>query len=280
MPSDKATNENGSDRNEIRSDFIVIYDKNIAKVSLTAKNCQMGNQIVIGIPGLWKTRNDIVKDIASKSEGLIYAGTILLDTRSQFSCILEIFSSDRALTQAFEVASGGNISFEDLQKISEHTFTLYLVTDRIGIETAKKIMRLGVGLLKAGGLGVKVESAGVAHSKESWIEKNHSSSLWDLYSGFVTTVIGKDYYYTCGMQNFGLADASITVSLPLSEAEEILSIFNYYQLSETPNLQTGHTFRTSLEQPKYRLSHLPYEGYDRDELLNNQWGRWHLSDDV
>jgi hypothetical protein len=52
---------------------------------------------------------------------------------------------------------------------------------------------------------------------------------------------------SCGMHAFGLPDAQ--VEAPPKQANQILGVFNVYQLAEDPVLVSGDTFQPDLDTP-------------------------------
>lgn len=93
----------------------------------------------------------------------------------------------------------------------------------------------------------------MAHSAERWRELANSENLFDLYTAFVTLIGGKGYFYSCGMHNFGLPDCSVSNSVAANEAAVLMNQFNFYQLSESPDLQSGQTFSVDAASPRYKL---------------------------
>ena len=57
-----------------------------------------------------------------------------------------------------------------------------------GYEGLKELIDVGVGLLKAGGLAIKIETAGIAHTKEDWYQLLENQDYFSLYSHFVVLI--------------------------------------------------------------------------------------------
>jgi Domain of unknown function (DUF4261) len=201
---------------------------------------------------------------------------VLLDLQTQKSCELDMHEYEPNLVKSFEIAGQGYIPQEVLDKISLHKHTLYAVAGSSSIETATWMLKVGTSLLDAGGLAVKIESAGLAHTAEEWRVLAADSSLSALYNAFVTLIGGQDYYYSCGMHNFGLPDASLSYNIAPQNAGQILNDFNNYQLAEKPNLEDGHTFSIAPEAPRFKILRGLYKGYDDSDPLHNPFGCWHL----
>src|SRR5689334_16282902 len=114
----------------------------------------MDAKIIIGIPGSWATRSDIVTSIAQRSEGLLFAGPVLMDTTTKQGFTLEVYEHDPQLHKAFRIAGSGRISDADLEAIVQHRHTLYCHSSGVSLDAARELLSVGVGLLNAGGLAV------------------------------------------------------------------------------------------------------------------------------
>ena len=100
-------------------------------------------EIVIGIPGKWQTRSDIVQDIVDKSEGLLLVGMVLMDIAAHEPFKLEVYEHDPDLSKAFALAGKKVLTESDLQAIHLHTFTLYLIAEGGSLEQAQKVLNIG-----------------------------------------------------------------------------------------------------------------------------------------
>ena len=145
-------------------------------------------QTVIGIPGRWLNRSDIVTSIASRSGGYLFAGMVLMRIGTKDDFILEIHEHDPNLKTAFSIAGRGRLTDEDLETIGSHTFTLYLVAQGGSIDAAKKMLHATNGLLKSGGLAVKIESTGTGHRSDQWAEFCAHDHRGSLLQAFVTYI--------------------------------------------------------------------------------------------
>src|SRR5687768_3293759 len=56
---------------------------------------------VIGIPGRWPNRSDIVTSIASRSDGYLFAGMVMMKLGTKDGFTLEIYEHDPNLKNAF-----------------------------------------------------------------------------------------------------------------------------------------------------------------------------------
>jgi hypothetical protein len=127
-------------------------------------------QTVIGIPGRWTDRTDIVTSIATRSGGYLFAGMVMMKIGTKDGFTLQVYEHDPNLKNAFALAGRGRLTDEDLDPINSHTFTLYLVADGGSINAAKRLLHAAHGLLKSGGIAVKIESTETADRADQWAE--------------------------------------------------------------------------------------------------------------
>jgi len=237
-------------------------------------------QLIIGCPGQWKDQDDIIRSIAlantsNDAPEYLAAGNIFFNAKTKQTLEFEIYDHDPRMAEAFEIAGQGRLSPEELAAIDAHSHTTYLVHNEPSPDAARQMLQAAAFLLKAGGLAVKVETSGVAHSADRWRYYASTGSILSVYDALVVLVGGGEFNYTCGMHAFGLPDVSLTTDVPIDEAPQILNGFNQWQLIDRPKVTDGATFSMASDEPNFRMSRCEY-GYDEDDLTNNPFGRWHL----
>lgn len=237
-------------------------------------------RIILGIPGKWPTRSDIVRAIAEFSGGYLFAGAILMKTSApKLHWEVDVHDHFPKLRRAFEIAGQGLIDNGTLDSIAEHTHTLYVMSEDVGLEAAQGIAEAASALLDAGGLAVKVESSGTAHDAKTWRALAAAPDAANLYRALVV-LVGKnvdDNFYSCGMHHFALPDTTLPASVDPEEAAVVMNRFNQYQLIENPTFKSGHTFSIAPDAPRYRLEHRPCTQFAPDDPFHNPAGYWHLA---
>jgi hypothetical protein len=236
-----------------------------------------GSKVIVGIPGPWKERSDLIEALLDAHQGAyLFAGLVVMEVATKTGCEAVWVEHDDGLRASFTRAGQGALSPALLNAIGAHESAVYLMFDDAGYETARTAARFAGALLRAGGIAVKVESAGVAHAPERWLQACDSDEPFDIYALFVVLVGGDDCYYSCGMQNFALRDTQVPASLGSQRGAELLNFFNLYQLVESPKLEDGQTFSLDENAPRFRMKREPYDpGYE--EPLYNPYGLWVLS---
>jgi hypothetical protein len=219
----------------------------------------------------------------------------------------EFRGHDPRMAAAFE-ASRSNINPSlyprDFEDIARHSTVLYVLSESYAPGEAaamsRDFLRLGRQLLDAGGIAIKCESSGVAHSASYWRELAEraeasaslssppTTDLWQaLYTAYVQLPIQSETdFYSCGMHLLGhpdmiascaLMDELLTVGQsPAIRAVDLFDGFGAYLLSEIGNegFISSHTFSLNAESKRYRVIWEPCTGYDEDNFFFNPYGRW------
>ncbi|MGE7879290.1 DUF4261 domain-containing protein [Peribacillus muralis] len=234
------------------------------------------NKIIIGIPGKWKNRMELIQAVAAKSEGYLLAGNIFHNKEKNITFQAEIQDHEPALKETFSYASKGNFPESLLEEINKHTFTVYILADISGTGTVADLIDAGAAILRAGGMAVKIETTGLAHSKEDWLKLHQSPDILSVYAHFVTIIGEEDYYCSFGMKSFGLPDAVTLNTMSPKEAAALLNTFNYYHVGERPLFTNGETFSIQQDAPDFTLTSLQDFRYEEDHPFYNPFGLWNL----
>jgi len=238
----------------------------------------MKNELVLCIPGPWKNRNEFVSLIASETKGdFMFAGGILVNPPKDDHIGLEFYEYDKTMRDAFEYAGQDKLSKKLLEKIDRHSATVYLFFPFPITENMDKIKRFVKVIKKINGFAIKIESTGIAHDWKNWDSIIKSNDLFEIYSGFVVLISDDQYYYSCGMHNFGFPDIQITRDIDINEAADLMNRFNFWVVSDNPTLDSGHTFSLTEDSPYYKIELVKDNRHDKEELFYNQNGLWNLA---
>ncbi|CAN7206473.1 hypothetical protein [Mesorhizobium sp. LjNodule214] len=238
-------------------------------------------RIILCIPGPWEGRSAFVRAVAEASmpsAEYVAAGMIVMHGPSKAAFEFDFCDRDEDMTRAFASAGVVNELGKDvIDKIAWHRSVVYLLsTSPQTKETSISIAKAAAHLIKAGGLGVKVETAGKAFSADQWLERT-SGDFVEIYGLVVLdSVSDGTTTYSCGMRNLGLWD-SIVSGDEFQSAVKLLRGFNMYQLYESPKLLAGQTFGLETGAPRYRLSVETQQPDGEHNLYTNPFGMWRLS---
>ena len=233
-------------------------------------------EIIIGIPGVWKNRTELIQAVASQSDGYQLAGQVLDNQEKGLSFHVEVYEYAPHLKEAFSYASKGAFPDRLLTEIDQHTYTVYIIAEVSDFEAVINLIDAGAALLKAGGLAVKIETAGMAHTKEAWQTLQKNPDIIPVYAHFVTIIGEDDHYGSFGMKAFGLPDVVTPNTMSPKDAVTLLSTFNFYNLGERPTFTNGQDFRIKSDAPTYTLTSRQDFRYEEDHPFYNPYGLWSL----
>lgn len=234
-------------------------------------------ELTLCIAGPWADRQDFMRQVITHPpEGrYMYLGGILADAKAKQHVKLAHGARDPDLVEAFRMAGRG-LDDAALAAIDAHASVVYLQVPT-PFDAQLEILRKFCGMLRdIGGFALKVESSGVAHTMDGWLELLDGSGF-DLYRSVVTLVGGEREYYSCGMHVFDLPDCAVPRSLSAEIAADLMNRFNYYCFAEKPELADGHTFSLAPDAPYYRLRCVKDMRHDAEDLFHNPQGLWFLS---
>ena len=255
----------------------------------------MKSRIAICIPINFENRQEITAALADKyGAEYVFVGRVFQSTITSDSCTINIYdcppriskvssqawfesNPETSLAEDFELATRDRLDLVTRQQIDRCSQIIYLTCEATGYDACLQIARLAQVLLTIGGVAIKVESTGIVHTRQKWLDNYNSDDPFEIYSLFVQLIEGSDYYYSCGMHNFGKADVAISFSGDVGLAIYVMNVFNYYRLTESPILQDGHTFQPDMGCPRYQLQWIEDNEEAAYSLGHNPYGRWLLN---
>jgi hypothetical protein len=235
---------------------------------------------VICIPGSWNNIDELKNAIFSSSNGeYMVVGEILLSIKKERHYKFEIGVRDERLAASFKYTGKTTIISEYcLNKIEKHNFVIYISGKTGSLKEAEYIAFAGAAVLRAGGIGIKIETAGKAFEKSKWLNLVENFDETDLYQMFVASPIVDENLgiFSCGMHNLGLRD-TIIQGEELQRSIDLVSIFGYYQIFDKPVILHHQTFQPDLQSPKYLITDEPNQPYKGGGLFENPYGMWRLT---
>lgn len=231
-------------------------------------------EAVICVPGPWAERSDLTRSLVHSNSGHIFAGMLLMNMETRVSCELQLEGRDERMLAAFKAAGPHWSQTEEMMRIEEHRSVIYLIGHGGSQSNFAPLMHAARALLDAGGLGVKVESTGLAHQPDVWRRLCNELYLFSAHEACVVYVSGTDVY-SCGMHNLGLRDAVLAAG-DAEDAVELLRTFTRYLFAEQAEIRSGQTFSVAPDAPVYRVVEDEGPGYEASSLFNNPYGFYRL----
>jgi len=218
----------------------------------------------------------LLDQVLELSGGYLIVGDVLMNIENRFSCDIVIEGFDSGMLNAFMAAGAHWRGTPEMAAIATHQSVVYLIGKGGSRANAEALMKAAAGLLKAGGLGVKVESTGIAHDADAWLDFTSNLHLFTPHCALVLYVTGLETY-SCGMHNFGHKDAITLGQGDRAATAELLKAFNWYVLTESPRLVDGESFAVSRDAPVYTIHAHPGIQYEANSLFTNPYGAWYLA---
>lgn len=233
--------------------------------------------MIICIPGPWRDRAEFIRQIVvSEPKGrFMFAGSMLADIEGKDHVPVDFCDPHPQMAKSFEIAGQGKLSASCLEQIRQHASVLYLHFPLDLRDHRERILKFTQVIRRAGGLAVKVESAGVAHPWETW-ERRLSGSVFDLYCCVIVLIGDKQSFYSCGMHHFGIPECEVPGFVGGAKGAELINHFNSWQINDRPQIKSGETFSVSADELPFRLELQPDSRHSDDELFHNPQGVWVL----
>lgn len=238
----------------------------------------MERELIICIPGPWRDRADFIRRLvtAEPKGRFMFAGSILADVQQQDHVPLEFCNRFERMGEAFQAAGQGKLPQDCLEQVRQHAGVVYLRFPIHLQEQRERVAKFTGVVRQAGGIAVKVESAGVAHTWPTW-ESRVRGSLFDLYCCAIVLVADKRSFYSCGMHHFGLPECEVPSFMGAASGADLINRFNSWRINDRPELKSGETFSLAANEPPFRLELRPDSRHSPDDLFYNPHGVWSLS---
>lgn len=238
---------------------------------------------VVGVPHPAPDERALHQAVNARLDGpdppLLVAGRAAVELGGDGAGVgFEVAGHDPAMVPAFAAAGRGRMTEAEIARVGEHGTCAYVVADDGGtIETATRVLRAARAVVLAGGLGVKVESSGVAHSPERWLSFGRDPDPHDLVAAFVAVVRHPEgWTRTCGLHALGWPEASAPVGDDPAAAVDLVLTLAHHLVGDEPVLETGQTFGVAPGARAHRLTLEPDAYAPPDDLFHNPFGVWTL----
>lgn len=233
------------------------------------------SDLTLCIPGPWQDRDDFMRRVITfPPEGrFMYLGGLLADVPAKEHVKVVHVGRESEVAGEFERAGRGELSDATLQAIAAHGSFAFLQFPTPLPSQLAAIVKFCELFRAIGGIAVKIESSGIAHEFDTWLELL-AGNAFDQYRSVVALAGDERSYYSCGMHLFDLPDCSVPRSMAPDVAADVMNRFNMYVLLERPRFEDGHTFSVDENSPRFRLKHVPDVRHAEDDLRHNPQGLW------
>ena len=233
---------------------------------------------ILGISGTWTNKEDIVETILKNGNNtLSINNNILTHLPSGVSYELDIYEYNPSMWLAYKKWSKTPLDEDFLDLIDTHTFTIYLVGPAGSVANAQQIAGIASIILQEKGLGVKIETTGVAYTAENWLISANIRGPLAMYSLFIRHITNarNQFSYTCGLHNLGFKDVT-TRGIELNLAIPAVLKFNTQRLANEIEVKPGMTY--TYEEHDFLVVEETTCPNSEDEYYGNPWGMWLLTE--
>lgn len=148
-----------------------------------------------------------------------------------------------------------------------------------------EIIRASRALYEAGGLAIKMETAGRGWPRKNWefILNQEVLTPIHLYLFCIAIVTSEGRYFTCGMHQMGFPDVEVVGSPEDPVVAKRAEVFCLYNLGEAPAIRDLDTMSLPIDLDgsggSFRISYGVYEGYHPEGPHFNRYGLCTIGDE-
>jgi tetratricopeptide (TPR) repeat protein len=183
------------------------------------------SKLILCVPGPWGSEKDLHRSLHKVPEVEINDSQ-LKDLKTGFAGKLEFTEQDIQLVDVFELSGATWIDKKFIAELTRHKSVVYAVSSEQSLDAARGMLTLGAALLQAGGLAIKVDSSGLTHSRQAWLEFAEEPTPLNLLKAYVTLLDEENRFVSRGMNNFGLPEAAVGSFAAIDSVSHILLGFN------------------------------------------------------
>lgn len=234
----------------------------------------MDTNIILAIPGTWETQEALIQAITDTDMGYECIQNVIQNDALESSAYFEQFQASEDFTHMFKHYSMGKFSPDALEDIANHKSVVYITCPAGSLTQASSAMNIAYTLLLAGGLGVKVESSGIVHTKEIWLNFD-LKSIASMMEAYVVMIDDGKQLMSCGMHTFGKPE--VAIQNDSIDGKTVADSFLRYVLEKDPQLTQDQLFNAKEDDPTFSL-HKLYSStfYEDEDVYFNPYDIWEL----
>ncbi|MBD7969080.1 hypothetical protein [Paenibacillus gallinarum] len=238
----------------------------------------MNDKLVLCIPGQWKDEEKLIRKLTKKSRGeYSLTSGLLLDTKRNRAFEIRIEEQDPTLAEAFYLSSKGDFSDKTMQKVEKHTKVVYLSGYMGSAEAVQRMIAPVQMLLASGGVAVKIENSDKAFTPEEWSMIGEEARLDQLLNTMISYMQDEYYFYSCGMQMFGLPDVALSKETDPDASLQVMSQFLYLMMNASEGTEDKLS-EFKLYGTTYQYHHQKGFFQEESSYINNPHGIYVLTE--
>lgn len=237
----------------------------------------MDNQIVMRVPGMWRSVKALRKALPKQIK--LRNGRLTIPDETDFELVF--MKADGEFPRVFATACRDTPKLSERKILNNYRANAVLVGPGGSIECAVNMLRAAAALIDAGGAGAFIDNSTLAHGGQMIKQFVESSELVDSTTyAFTALYQSRDEAYTMGLQTLGLPNFNMARSDIGPDGKEMIEMITYMGDPQTPRLQAGDLV-SGLLGIKYRVEEAePAMGDAESGPLHNPWGRLRLTHEL
>lgn len=223
--------------------------------------------ITLRIPGAWSNPGELLSRLPAGYRLTPEAMLLPDGTQIEFAPM----PPDGQFPQIFRSSCRRPPQDDELQALARYSVNVGLIGPGGSPEAARTMMRAGAAIVQAGGAGVFIDNAALAHGAGDWIAMTEDGSPDAISFAFVSIVGGRQETYTMGMNAIGLPDLLFRSSEVDDEGETIVTILRYL-CEGGRSVGVGHAFADE-RSLRFQVVDRTSDDFDAGSPMHNSFGR-------
>ncbi len=226
--------------------------------------------VVARIPGPWKQPTSLAQALPDGYR--LSGGRLQLPGGRQVQ--FGAMAADSGFRKVFVSACRRPPLPEQRSAIDRCRAAVCLITPGGSMEAARRILEAAAAVVRAGGLGVLIDTSFIAHRRGDWLEHASHPGVDGLLRAFIRPLVSVDELWSLGMHAMGLRD----IVMPRSgdHEEDCITLESVLDYTLTTDLIIADGDLIGDIAPRFRLHKEPSCRFGPDSPLHNPHGQWRL----
>ena len=226
--------------------------------------------IALRIPGRWAHPGELIKRLPAGCR--LTAEALILPDRTQVD--FGAMAADDQFAQIFRSSCRQPATDDELAIIDRYTVNVCLSGPGGSMQAARRMMRAGAAIVRAGGAGVFIDNSTLAHGGRHWLHMTEDGSPDALSFAFVAIIGGPADVWTMGMHVLGLRDVVMKRADIEADDFDIVEVIRYLARSAKP-IDDGHVL-ADLNGPRFQVRRQDSPEGMTGSPMHNPFGRFKL----
>jgi hypothetical protein len=225
--------------------------------------------MVLRVPGTWNSKDEIIErlpDGCRIDDCLLWLG-------DGPALELQMLPADRDFPNVFRSACRRALPSAALKELAAYRHHVVILAPGGSIPCAQHLLAAGAALVRAGGIGVFIDSSCLAHAGPDWLDlAEHRCNPQALMYAFVNFIRSTDNVVRSqGMHVFGQREGIIHPASKMPALEDFVLMV----CAMHPPLDEGYVFADQ-QGARFRLRSDGEHGPHPNDLITNPFGCWRL----